>query len=269
MEQVDSILRPAFALAVRDERIRSNPVIGVLSDIKKELGTTKKKVIALTKPEQNELLRFFHTSKKFQRYENFVIFMLGTGCRIGEAAGLRWEDCDFDEGIISVNHQLTSIGNTFRGRYITKPKTRSGVREIPMLSQVRDALLAEYEFQQEFGFTTGEVDGYTGFIFQSTRCNTISRCTVNDMLHRAIQCHNDEELELASKEGRKPLLIPIVSTHSLRHTFCTRLCENETNLKVIQDIMGHSNIQTTMNVYADVTREKKQKSMVSLEGKIL
>ncbi|WP_242974610.1 tyrosine-type recombinase/integrase [Lacrimispora amygdalina] len=42
----------------------------------------------------------------------------------------------------------------------------------------------------------------------------------------------------------------------MRHTFCTRLCENESNLKVIQSVMGHVDIQTTMNIYAECTMEK-------------
>lgn len=43
---------------------------------------------------------------------------------------------------------------------------------------------------------------------------------------------------------------------SLRHTFCSRFCENETNLKVIQSIMGHADIETTMDIYAEVTETK-------------
>ena len=55
----------------------------------------------------------------------------------------------------------------------------------------------------------------------------------------------------------------------LRNTFCTRLCENESNLKVIQDIMGHADIQTTMDIYAECTQEKKQEVVANLQGKII
>ena len=64
------------------------------------------------------------------------------------------------------------------------------------------------------------------------------------------------------------LLLPNISAHHLRHTFCTRLCENETNLKVIQSIMGHKDIQTTMDIYADCTEEKKKEVIKNIEGKI-
>ena len=44
----------------------------------------------------------------------------------------------------------------------------------------------------------------------------------------------------------------------IRHTFCTRLCEKEMNVKTIQVIMGHKDIQTTLDIYADVTEATKQ-----------
>ena len=46
-------------------------------------------------------------------------------------------------------------------------------------------------------------------------------------------------------------MLPDFSAHSLRHTFCTRLCERETNLKIIQSIMGHKDIQSTMDIYSE------------------
>lgn len=50
---------------------------------------------------------------------------------------------------------------------------------------------------------------------------------------------NKEEEQKAQKESREPIIIPHFSCHVFRHTFCTRFCENETNIKVIQEIMGH------------------------------
>ena len=72
----------------------------------------------------------------------------------------------------------------------------------------------------------------------------------------------------AKAEGREPELLPHFSCHHLRHTFCTRFCENETNLKVIQEIMGHADITTTMDIYNEATKDKKIESFAGLEGKI-
>ena len=78
----------------------------------------------------------------------------------------------------------------------------------------------------------------------------------------------EDETVLADQEGRDPVLIRHFSAHNLRHTFCTRFCENERNIKVIQEIMGHADIETTMNIYAEATKEKKKESFSNLEGKI-
>ena len=71
-------------------------------------------------------------------------------------------------------------------------------------------------------------------------------------------------LSSGKKERREPIIIPDFSCHHLRHTFCTRLCEHESNLKVIQAIMGHRNIETTMDVYAEATDRKKQQTFDNL-----
>ena len=77
-----------------------------------------------------------------------------------------------------------------------------------------------------------------------------------------------DRMTKAKKEKREAFLLPDISAHHLRHTFCTRLCENETNLKVIQSIMGHKDIQTTMDIYADCTEDKKQEVIKNIENNI-
>ena len=74
---------------------------------------------------------------------------------------------------------------------------------------------------------------------------------------RIIADYNAGEEAEAKKQHREAVLLPDFSAHHLRHTFCTRLCEKETNLKVIQSVMGHKDIQTTMDIYAEATEEKK------------
>ena len=92
--------------------------------------------------------------------------------------------------------------------------------------------------------------------------------TINRAIKRIYTAYNEEENAKANKEHREPVLIPHFSVHNLRHTFCTRFCENETNVKVIQEIMGHADISTTMNIYAEATEKKKKEVFKNLEGKI-
>ncbi|MCI5969621.1 MAG: tyrosine-type recombinase/integrase, partial [Oscillospiraceae bacterium] len=152
--------------------------------------------------------------------------------------------------------------------HITTPKTKTGIRIIPMLSEVKDALLEEYEKQSKSGFNKTVIDGYSGFIFKNRFGTVFSPHSINRVIASIIALHNELETEKAKAENREPELLPHFSVHNLRHTFCTRFCENETNIKVIQEIMGHADITTTMDIYNEATLDKKKESFANLEGKI-
>ena len=152
--------------------------------------------------------------------------------------------------------------------HITTPKSKAGERIIPMLSGVRKALQQERLNQMKTGFNQTVIDGYSGFVFQNRFGGCLSAHSVNSAIACISKSYNKMEMERAMAENREPELLPHFSAHTLRHTFCTRFCENETNLKVIQEIMGHADIATTMNIYNEATKEKKTESIVSLEGKV-
>ena len=92
--------------------------------------------------------------------------------------------------------------------------------------------------------------------------------SINRVIARIVSLHNEKEAEKSQAENREPQLLPHFSVHNLRHTFCTRFCENETNIKIIQEIMGHADITTTMDIYNEATIDKKKESFANLEGKI-
>ena len=121
-----------------------------------------------------------------------------------------------------------------------------------------------HEEQKESGWNAVEIDGMTGFIFCNRFGNVPNPQSVNRAIKRIIADYNAGEEVEAKKQHREPVLLPDFSAHHLRHTFCTRLCEKETNLKVIQSVMGHKDIQTTMDIYAEATEEKKQESFERL-----
>lgn len=270
MEIVNTILHPVFTSAVRDGYIRLNPSDGVMAEIKKSHTWEKPKRHALTERQQELFVDFTAQSHQYKHWLPLITTMLGTGCRIGEILGLRWEDCDFEQNIISINHTLIYRKFTNKSCHyaITTPKTKSGERIIPMLGDVKEALKTEYRQQLEDGFNESVIDGYSGFVFKSRYNTVLSPHCVNRVLARIIKAYNTQEEQAAKKERRKPELLPHFSCHNLRHTFCTRFCENETNLKIIQEIMGHADITTTMDIYNEATKEKKLESFAGLEGKI-
>lgn len=84
-------------------------------------------------------------------------------------------------------------------------------------------------------------------------------------LKKIVESYNEEEAQKAIIEDRKPVFLPRFCCHVFRHTFCTRFCENETNVKVIQAVMGHADIQTTYGIYAEVMEEKKKETFEKLQ----
>lgn len=271
MEIVNTLLHPAFTMAVRDGLLRLNPTDGVMTEIKKSHSWEKKKRHALTIPEQRAFTNYIANSAEYRGWYPLFTVMLGTGCRIGEVLGLRWQDIDFKNRTININHNLVyraQDDGTCINR-VNSPKTSAGIRIIPMLDEVFDAFLEEYQYQKVIGFSTDEIDGYSGFVFCTGEGKVYLPGMINRTIHSICADYNKEEAAKAEEEKRDPVLLPHFSCHHLRHTFCTRFCENETNLKVIQEIMGHADISTTMDVYAEATQEKKKASMTALQSALL
>ena len=271
LDTVHCLLHPTFQLAVRDEIIRNNPTDGVMKEISRESGKNRGIRHALTVEQQRAFMEYIANHPIYYHWWPMFTVLLGTGCRIGEALGLRWQDLDYDRRTISINHSLSYYQKPESNKSvlrISKPKTEAGIRTIPMLDVVKDSFEMLYEEQLENGFNETEIDGMSGFIFCNRFGTVPNPQTVNHTIKRIANSYNADEVVRAKKERRDPIILPNFSCHHLRHTFCTRLCENETNLKVIQSIMGHRNIETTMDIYAEATEEKKQESFENLATKL-
>ncbi len=265
IDSIHTVLHQVFDLARDDSIIRFNPADKVLKELKqsRNFGVEKRKALTIT--EQKLFVDFLRRSQKFNHWYPIFAVMLGTGMRVGETVGLRWRDIDMDESTIDINHTLVYFnhGNGDGCSFsVNTPKTKAGERTIPMMDFVREAFLMEREQQIAADVRcTVSVDCYTDFIFVNRFGGVRHQGTLNKALRRMIRDCNDEIL---AREEDSPVLLPHFSCHTLRHTFTTRLCESGVNIKVIQDVLGHSDISTTMNIYADVTKDMKQKEFTSL-----
>ncbi len=249
------MVSPCFDLAIDDDILRKNPCNGCLKEFKKDVD----KRISLSVKEQTVFLDFVRTSKTYSVYYPLIIFMIGTGARCGETIGLTWNDVDFGNKEISICHQLIykKTGNSY-GFYADSPKTDSGVRIIPMTTEVYRALCKQRENQLRKGWRTNvEIDGYSDFVFSTKNKNPIMPSAVNNMLLNIVNKYNNTK--------DKKLLLPHISAHNLRHTSCTRMAEAGVDPKVLQYIMGHSNISVTMDVYNHASSERNRKEMDKLE----
>lgn len=270
LDNIQTVLHPVFRIAVRDGYIRWNPTDDVMKEIKKGFKEPKKKRHALTERQQEIFIEYVKSSKIYSRWLFVITVLLGTGCRIGEATSLRWEDCNFDKKEIYVSHSLRyrTREKTNKAEFFMKDgtKTVAGIRIIPMMEDLRKVLLEEYNRQRIEGFNTTIIDGYTNFIFKNRDGGVLSAASVQKAFVRIRDSYNKMEMELAQKEGREPELLPDCSPHCLRHTFCVHLCRNIKDVKVIQEIMGHEDIVTTFQIYNEVIGDIAAKSISQLDG---
>ena len=269
VESLHCVLHPAFDMAVRDDIIRKNPTDGVLAEIKRNSGKNKGIRHALTIEQQQAFMDTIRTFPEYYHWYPLFATLLGTGMRIGECTGLTWNDVDFKRRCISVNHAATYYTrNGVAGFAISRPKTEAGIRQIPMMDAVYNALKNEYDRQKKDGFCTYELDGVSGFIFSNKLGLLHNPHCVNLAIKRIYEAHNAREIIAAKREHREPVIIPHFSCHVLRHTFCSRLCESDMNVKVIQEIMGHKNVETTLDIYTEVNYNKKKDSLEELASKM-
>lgn len=235
-------------------------------------GKPAKKRIALTMTQQKNFLRFISKSPMYSHWLPVMVVLLGTGLRVGECTGLTKNDVDLENNTISVNHNLIyRVIDGEAGFHITTPKTASGTRTIPILyPQVAEQLRALIEVMDALYPEDLVMNGYHGFLFRNRSGYFLSAHNINRAIERISIAYNAEEMDQAELEDREPNLLPHFSVHNLRHTFCTRLCEKTNDIKFIQQVMGHADFSTTMDIYTHITQESmKEKAEVIKDDLVL
>ncbi len=268
VDSIHTIVHQLFSVAIDDEYIRVNPSDNAIRELKKSRSFVNEKRSALTYEQEKLFLRYLQENPEYLHWYPIFAIMVGSGMRVGEVTGLRWNDINLEEGYIDINHTLVYYSHRIvkpgekEGCYfaINSTKTPASKRIIPMLDFVKDAFLMEKEKQEKARIKCKKsVDGYSDFIFVNRFGNVQHQGTLNRAIYRIIRDCNEKQVELG-----KELLLPHFSCHSLRHTFATRMCERGVNIKVIQDVMGHTDIATTMNIYTDATQDLKIREFNSL-----
>jgi integrase len=187
--------------------------------------------------------------------------LLGTGMRVAECTGITKSDINLSENTISVNHNLIyRVIDGKAGFHITTPKTESGTRIIPILyPEVAEQLRLQIEtIDALYPDDQLVLGGAHGFVFRNRTGSFMSAHNINRAIERISVTYNMEEMDQAELEDREPDLLPHFSVHNLRHTFCTRLCESTNDVKFIQQVMGHADFSTTMDIYTHITQENMQ-----------
>ena len=244
-------LKAIFYMAIQDDCLRKNPFDFQINEV---INDDTEPKVPLTPVQEKELLKFIQDDTVYSKYYDEVVILLEIGLRISELCGLTPADLDFEKRFINVDHQL--LRSTEDGYYIETPKTDSGFRQVPMSAAACEAF--QRVLKNRRGGKAIQVDGYSNFLFLN-----------RDGLPK-VAVHYDAMFKCLAKKfnkcHREPL--PAVMTpHTMRHTFCTRMANAGMNPKALQYIMGHSNIIMTLNYYAHATFHSAQEEMDRLEAK--
>lgn len=240
IEQVKITLYTSLDSAAENEMIPKNPM---KKSVKNPKEIEKKKRV-LTISEEKKLMEVASSTSNYDQF----LFLLRTGMRAGEMIGLKWSDCDFENRKIKIERSMEYRYST--GEYrIGPPKSKAGYREIPMTQSVYDILMRRKKARSKAKVIVKE---FSEFVF----LNRKGIPTKNSAYDSTLQ-------KLCEKAG-----IEKISMHTLRHTFATRAIESGVKPKTLQRLLGHANLQTTMNLYVHVTDDELVKAMKIFEDNV-
>lgn len=177
-----------------------------------------------------------------------ILLCLNTGMRIGEICALKWGDIDMAMGYLRIDKTLSRIYNVNEGGVktellVTPPKTKHSCRSIPLTTDLIKLIKA--------GFPARDSGSY---VVTGKSVPTEPRSYRN--YYRRLL---------------KELRLPYIKFHGMRHSFATRCIESQCDYKSVSDILGHSDISTTLNLYVHPTFEQKkqciEKMMRTLRSK--
>lgn len=233
MAKIRSIMKEMFAAAIENNMISTNPVT---SSVKyKQERPPERRVF--TKEEQKEFKKLCNNSA----YGDIFIFILNTGLRIGELAALKWANVDLENGSIYID-STAYLNNETNEVEENSPKSFAAYRTIPLTKEALDVLLRVKKSQGRSKLP---------YVFYNSNSSRVIEKDVNKALKRIVK----------NKMGIEEKFTP----HSLRHTFATRCAESGMKPNVLQTLLGHERISTTMDLYVHTMEDELFSGIAKLD----
>ncbi len=236
------LLNKTFKEAVKKGIIAKSPMV----DMKKPKTTQKReKTRALTIEEQNKLLNVLLTEDI--KYSHQLLLSMLTGMRMGEINALTINDINLNFKWININKTITrgEKGQAIMG---DTAKTDAGTRNIPMTSDVLH-LVKEVLF----------IAGANNLLFTKDNDGKtlLNTAEINNAFKRVLKRYDIIDNAI---NGR-------ITCHSLRHTYATRCIESGMQPNTLKKLLGHEDIETTLNTYCDVFEKLQSRDVFIKQGK--
>lgn len=238
-----AVLRMALEQARKEGLISRNPA----DDVK--LPASKPVEYTIPTPEQLRLL--LDELRQAECYLAVLTCAL-LACRRGEALGLYWSDIDFEAGTIELKRALIVNNETNRVE-LGELKTKNSRRVLPLPSALRDALLKLKAEQEEAARAAGAHVLSSPFVFVTVEGKPFRPDSISQAFKRA-----------ARRAG-----LPDMRLHDLRHTGITYMLASGADPKTVSGFVGHATAQFTLNQYAHVMEQTKQRAGLLLENAVL
>mgnify|MGYP000275125018 FL=1 len=242
VKKVYVVIQSIFRRGAEQGFIRDTPCRNVILPKRKKSRKNK----ALEEDKLKRFMEYLESKPWDEDFKRIIKVLLYTGMRSGECLGLAWEDIDFENNTISINHTLTDIGGKHE---LTDPKTESSIRIIGMGQELKKVLLAQKEYIEKLKYALGDDFAHPEMVFVSARGNYRDRNSVYQSLKRFTKGTEFEDMTL----------------HQLRHCNATMLLNSGIDLKVVSEHLGHCDVNITAEIYADVLRKTKARTAEQIE----
>ena len=236
--------------AVKMKVIYSNPMKDVLLPKKKDDITSDDKDKYYSKEELKQFLELVESEQDIKLTAMFRLLAY-TGIRKGELQALNWDDIDFTNNMITVNKTLAL--NTDKKVVVQTPKSKSSIRSISIDEQTTN-ILKRWKLKQR-----------ERFLMIGTRIKKHQPCFTEEITNSYLYLNfmNANLKRICKKNEFK-----LIKVHGFRHTHCSLLFESGFTIQEVQDRLGHSDLKTTMSIYAHVT-EKQRDNMADKFAKFM